>query len=274
MSIQVYKPTTAGRRKTSIVKLDISRKEPEKSLIRIMKPCAGRSGGKVTVRHQGGGVKRFYRIIDFRRDKFNLPAQVEAIEYDPNRSALIALVKYADNEKRYIIAPEALKVGDQILSSKEKIDAKIGNAMPLEFMPIGSIVHNIELTPGKGAEVARSAGGQATLMAIEGKYAQLRLPSKEIRLISKNCLAVIGQVSKFEHSSIRYGKAGRMRLLGIRPTVRGKAMSPRDHPHGGGEGHNPIGLKYPKTYKGRHALGVKTRKKKKWSNQFIIKRRK
>ncbi|TSC95661.1 MAG: large subunit ribosomal protein L2 [Parcubacteria group bacterium Athens1014_10] len=274
MPIKFYKPITPGLRKASVVKSDIAKKEPEKKLIRIKKQKAGRSRGKITVRHQGGGVKRYYRIIDFKRDKFDLPAKVEAIEYDPNRSALIALVKYSDNEKRYIIAPDGLKAGDEIISSKNKAELKIGNTMPLKYIPIGTMVHNVELAIGKGGEIVRSAGGQAALMSVEGKYAQLKLPSKEIRIVPINCLATIGQVSKIEHRIVRYGKAGRKRLLGIRPSVRGKAMNPIDHPHGGGEGHNPIGLKHPKTKWGKTALGVKTRKKNKWSNKFIIKRRK
>lgn len=273
MAIKYYKPTTAGLRKSSIVKLDITKKEPEKNLIKIKKSMAGRSGGKITVRHQGGGAKQFYRIIDFKRDRFEMPAKVVALEYDPNRTALIALVSYSDNEKRYIIAPSDLKVGDEIISSKNQVDLKAGNAMPLKHIPSGTMVHNIELVPGQGAQMARSAGSQAIMMGVEGGYAQLKLPSKEIRLVSSECLATIGQVSKAEHSAIRYGKAGRMRNRGIRPSVRGKAMSPRDHPHGGGEGVNPIGLRYPKTKWGKHALGVKTRNKKKWSSKFIIKRR-
>lgn len=273
MAIKYYKPTTSGLRKASIVKLEISKKEPERSLIKIKKKKGGRSGGKITVRHQGGGAKRYYRIIDFKRNKFDATGKVEAIEYDPNRTSLIALVKYPDNEKRYIIAPETLKTGDEIISSKDRAEIKAGNAMPLKYIPVGEMVHNVELTPGKGGEIVRSAGSQAQLLAVDEKYAQLKLPSKEIRLVSKDCLATIGQVSKSEHKAIRYGKAGRMRHLGVRPSVRGKAMSPRDHPHGGGEGVNPIGLKHPKTKWGKPALGVKTRRKGKLSNRFILKRR-
>lgn len=275
MPIKLYKPITPGRRKASVVvNPEISKKRPEKSLITIKKKKAGRSKGKITVRHRGGGAKRFIRIVDFKRDKFDVPAKVVALEYDPNRTAYIALLEYEDKEKRYIIAPEGLKVGDTVLSSKNKIEQKIGNCLPLEHILPGTVVHNIELQPGKGGEIVRAAGAGATLMVCEGKYAQLKLPSGEIRLVPKNCLATIGQVSKSEHRLRRLGKAGRTRHLGIRPSVRGKAMSPRDHPHGGGEGGCPIGLKHPKTPWGKPALGVKTRKKNKPSDKLILKRRK
>lgn len=225
------------------------------------------------MRHRGGGEKKYYRLVDFKRDKFDIPAKVEAIEYDPNRSSRIALIVYRDGERRYIIAPQDLKVGDEIVSSKGRVEIKIGNRMSLENIPVGFMVYNIELVPGQGGKIVRSAGARATTMAIEGKYAQLKLPSGEVRLLPRKCMATIGEVSNPDHRHIKLGKAGRSRHLGIRPSVRGKAMNPVDHPHGGGEGHNPIGLKRPKTPWGKPALGVKTRKKKKWSNKFIIKRR-
>ena len=275
MPIKIYRPTTPARRQTSVVtSKDITKKEPEKALIKILKKKTGRSYGQITVRHQGGGAKRYYRIIDFKRDKFDMPAKVEAIEYDPNRTCRIALVKYEDGEKRYIILPDGLKVGDEILSSREKIKIKTGNCLALEYIPAGVLIHNIELTPGKGGQIVRSAGCGAQVQAVEGKYAQIKMPSGEIRLILKNCLATIGQVSLPEHRAVRIGKAGRKRHMGIRPTVRGKAMNPKDHPHGGGEGVHPIGMIHPKTKWGKPALGVRTRRKKKWSNRLIVKRRK
>jgi large subunit ribosomal protein L2 len=252
---------------------DITKKKPEKSLIKILKKKSGRSKGRITVRHRGGREKRYYRLVDFKRDKFDMPAKVEAIEYDPNRSCRIALIKYEDGEKRYIIAPQKIKVGDEIVSSKKKIKIKIGNCLPLEYIPTGLYVHNIELIPGKGGQIVRSAGNWAQIQAIEGKYAQIRMPSKEVRLVLKNCLATIGQVSLSEHRAVRIGKAGRKRHMGIRPTVRGKAMNPKDHPHGGGEGGHPIGMIHPKTKWGKPALGVKTRRNKKWSDKLIVKRR-
>lgn len=274
MPIKIYKPTTSSRRRMSIAKDVLTQKRPEKALIRILKKKAGRSKGKITVRHQGGREKRYYRFIDFKRNKFDMPAKVEAIEYDPNRSCRIALLKYEDGEKRYIIAPQKLKIGDEIISSKKKIKIKTGNCLPLEYIPQGIHIHNVELVPGKGGQIARSAGNWIQIQAVEGKYAQLRMPSKEIRLILKNCLATIGQVGLSEHRAVRIGKAGRRRHMGIRPTVRGKAMNPREHPHGGGEGSHPIGLIHPKTMWGKPAIGVKTRKKKKWSSKLIVKRRK
>jgi len=276
MPIKVYKPTTPSRRKASVVvNKEISKKEPEKSLIVIKKRKAGRNAqGRITVRHQGGGAKRYYRIVDFKRDKFDMPAVVQSIEYDPNRSAYIALVIYEDGEKRYIIAPDNLKEKDKVISSKQKIDFKVGNCMPLEFIPTGTVVHNVELEPGKGGKIGRGAGTAVVVMGLENQYAQLKMPSGEIRLVPKECLATIGQVSKLEHRHIRLGKAGRSRHLGHRPTVRGKAMNPCDHPHGGGEGNSPIGLKHPKTPWGKPALGAKTRKKNKKSDKLIIKRRK
>lgn len=275
MPIKIYKPTTPGRRKASILIREITKKEPEKRLIKIKRKTSGRSSqqGRITIRHRGGGAKRFIRLIDFKQDKFDIPAKVAALEYDPNRSATIALLNYADGEKRYILAPVGLKVGDEIISSQKQIEIKVGNRMPLEFMPVGTMVCNVELVPGKGGELARSAGAAVKLMAIKGDYAHLQLPSSEIRMVSKKSLATIGQVSNPEAMHVRLGKAGRKRLLGIRPTVTGKAMSPSDHPHGGGEGHSPIGLRGPKTPWGKPALGVKTRKEGKYSDKFILQRR-
>jgi len=277
MGIKVYKPTTKGRRKSSVDDFkDITAKKPEKSLIKIKRRKGGRnSSGKITVRHRGGGAKRFYRMIDFKRDKYDIPAKVVSIEYDPNRSSRIALLQYADGAKTYIIAPVGLAVGDKIVSSRKKdIEVNVGNAMPLENIPASTIIYNVELVPGKGAEIARSAGTVVQLMGIEGKYAQIKLPSSEIRLVPKECLAAIGRTSNPDYRLIRWGKAGRTRHKGIRPTVRGKAMNPVDHPHGGGEGRNPIGLTHPKTPWGKPALGVKTRNKKKKSGKLIISRRK
>ncbi|MFH0856562.1 MAG: 50S ribosomal protein L2 [bacterium] len=276
MGIKKYKPITAGRRNSSVDDFkDITAKKPEKSLLIIKKRKSGRnSSGKITVRHKGGGAKRYYRIIDFKRDKYGIPAKVVSIEYDPNRSSRIALLQYIDGEKRYIVAPIGLEAGGKVISSREHIEVNPGNAMPLEKIPVGTLIYNIELVPGKGGEMARSAGVGVQLMGIEGKYAQIKLPSGEIRLVLKECLATIGQVSNPDYRLIRWGKAGRKRHLGIRPTVRGKVMNPVDHPHGGGEGRNPIGLKNPKTPWGKPALGVKTRDKKKKSTKFIISRRK
>jgi large subunit ribosomal protein L2 len=237
------------------------------------KETAGRSKGRVSVRHQGAGAKKLYRIVDFKQDKFDIPAKVQAIEYDPNRSAFLALIFYQDGEKRYILAPSNIKVGDEILSSRSKIEIKEGNRMPLAFIPIGTPVHNIELFPGKGGQIVKSAGTSATVSAFENHYVHLKLPSGEIRKVSKDCLASIGIVSNPDHDKIKIGKAGRTRWKGIRPTVRGKAMPPSAHPHGGGEGRSPVGLKYPKTPWGKPAKGVKTRKRQ-ISDKFIVKRRK
>ncbi len=240
----------------------------------IKKKTAGRNfSGKITVRHRGGGAKQYYRLIDYKQDKFDMPAIVEAVEYDPNRRAKIVLLKYEDNEKRYVIAPLELKVGDKVMSSQKRIEVNVGNRMPLEFIPLGTMVYNIELTPGRGGQLVRSAGSAAKLLAVEGDYATFRLPSSEIRMVSKKSMATIGQVSNPEAMHVRIGKAGRKRRMGIRPTVRGKAMNPVDHPHGGGEGGSPIGMKSPKTPWGKVALGPKTRKKGKHSDKFIIKRR-
>ncbi|MBU1146315.1 50S ribosomal protein L2 [Patescibacteria group bacterium] len=276
MSIKVHNPTSPGRRKSSGDTFeDITKFEPEKSLIFIKKKNSGRNNtGKITVRHRGGGTKRYLRDIDFIRSKFDVPAKVLAIEYDPNRTARIALLEYADQEKRYIVAPAGLVVGDEIVSSRNKIDVKVGNRTSLLNIPIGTVVHNIELQPGMGGVMARSAGMAVQLLAVDGPYAQLKMPSREVRMVKKECMATIGEVGVKDKRLIRWGKAGRMRYRGFRPTVRGKAMNPVDHPHGGGEGLSPIGLKYPKTKWGKHALGVKTRKANKWSNKFIIKRRK
>lgn len=276
MPIRKYKPTTAGRRISSVDAFsDITKKKPEKKLKVIRKRSGGRNAqGKVTVRHHGGGAKRYTRIIDFKQDKYDIPAKVAAIEYDPNRGARLALLHYADGEKRYVVATQGLKVGEEIVSSKERVEIRAGNRMPLEMIPAGIAVHSIEMTPGKGATVVRGAGLSAQYMALEGKFAQLKLPSGEIRLFPKECMATIGQVSNPDYRLIRWGKAGRTRHLGVRPTVRGKVMNPVDHPHGGGEGRQPIGLKHPKTPWGKPALGVKTRKAKKASNKFIVSRRK
>ncbi len=276
MAIKVYKPTTPARRKTSIVlPSDITKTRPEKKLTIAKRRKAGRNNtGKITIRHRGGGAKRRIRLVDFKRLKFDVPATVVAIEYDPNRSARIALIQYEDNQLAYILAHVKMKVGDKILSANKKIAVKEGNRMPLEYIPAGISVYNIELNPGRGGVIGRSAGTNIMIQAIEGKYAQVKMPSGEIRLIKKECLATVGSVSNPDHRLVRIGKAGRKRHMGIRPTVRGKVMNPCDHPHGGGEGRQPIGLKYPKTKWGKHALGVKTRKKNKASNKLIIKRRK
>ncbi len=275
MALKYYKPTTPGRRlATQDAYKDVSKKRPEKQLLKIIKGKGGRTKGKISVRHRGGGNKRFYRIIDFKQDRFDEPVKVTAIEYDPNRSCRIALIQYPDGEKRYIIAVQDIKVGDELIFSQNKVEIKSGNRTRLENIPVGTIVSNIELYPKEGGLLVRSAGMGAYLMAIEGHFAQLKLPSGEIRLIPKESLATIGPISNPDYRLIRWGKAGRKRWQGIRPTVRGKAMNPREHPHGGGEGKSPIGLKHPKTLWGKPALGVKTRKKEKKSNRLIIKRRK
>jgi large subunit ribosomal protein L2 len=253
---------------------EITKKEPEKSLVEILKKKAGRNmQGRITARHRGGGHKRKYRIIDFKRDKDGVPAKVAAIEYDPNRSARIALLHYKDGEKRYILAPVGLKVGD-IVESGPNADIKPGNALPLSHIPVGTIVHNVELYPGKGGQLARAAGAAAQVMAKENGFATLRLPSGEMRMVPEECRATVGQVGNLEHENITLGKAGRSRWLGRRPHVRGSAMNPVDHPHGGGEGKAPIGRKHPVTPWGKPTLGYKTRKKNKPSDKYIIKRRK
>jgi large subunit ribosomal protein L2 len=273
MAIKIYKPTSAGRRNmTGYSFEEITKSEPTRSLLRPLRRKGGRNNqGKITVRHQGGGHRRNYRLVDFRRNKFNIPARVASIEYDPNRTARIALLNYADGEKRYIIAPVGLSVGDMIMSSTEA-EIKPGNTLPLAQIPQGTTIHNLELYPGKGGQIARSAGAAAQLVAKEGEYAQVRLPSGEVRLIRQSCLATIGVVGNLEHQNINLGKAGRKRYLGVRPTVRGSAMSPRDHPHGGGEGCQPIGMASPKTLWGKPALGKLTRRNKR-SDKFIVRRR-
>ncbi|MEE0741304.1 MAG: 50S ribosomal protein L2 [Emergencia sp.] len=274
MGIKKYKPTTPGQRGMTVSTFEeITTSTPEKSLTETLKKHSGRNvRGKITVRHRGGGTRPKYRIIDFKRTKDNIPATVKTIEYDPNRSANIALLVYADGEKRYIIAPEKLHVGDVLFSGPEA-DIKVGNALPIANIPVGTMIHNIELKPGKGGQMARSAGNAAQLMAKEDKYAQVRLPSGEVRKVLIQCRATIGEVGNVDHSNIQIGKAGRKRHMGIRPTVRGSVMNPNDHPHGGGEGRSPIGRKSPVTPWGKPALGYKTRKKNKASNQYIVKRR-
>ena len=266
-------PTSAGRRFYSKLSTEeLTKKEPEKSLLAVKKKHAGRNAqGKVTVRHQGGGNRQKYRIIDFKRNKDNIPAKVVAIEYDPNRTAYIALLSYKDGEKRYIIAPVGLKVGD-ILNSGSGVEIRIGNNLPLSDIPVGSLIHNIELEPKKGGQLARSAGAEVQLMAKEGKYATLRLPSGEMRKVLLTCRATIGTVGNLDHELVSLGKAGRKRHMGIRPTVRGVVMNPNYHPHGGGEGKSPVGMKSPMTPWGKPALGLKTRKKKNKSNRLMVKR--
>jgi large subunit ribosomal protein L2 len=273
VAVKKFKPTSPGRRFVTVSTFEeVTTNKPEKSLLRPLKKTGGRNvRGKITVRHRGGGHKRLYRIIDFKREKDGMPAKVTSVEYDPNRSARIALLSYPDGEKRYILAPDGLKVGMKISSGPEA-DITIGNTLPLRHIPLGTMIHNIELYPGAGGQVVRSAGAAAQLMAKEGKYAHVRLPSGEIRLILQECRATIGQVSNPEHENITVGKAGRTRWLGRRPTVRGVTMNPVDHPHGGGEGRSPIG-RNPVTPWGKPALGARTRKKKP-SAQLIIKRRK
>ena len=274
MAIRKLTPATPGTRHMSVSTYEeITKKTPEKSLTEDLKSKAGRNfTGKITVRHQGGGAKRKYRVIDFKRNKDGVPATVNAIEYDPNRSANIALLFYADGEKRYIIAPYGLNVGDTVVSGAEA-DIKVGNALPLQNIPVGTMIHCVELVPGKGAQLVRSAGNAAQLMAKEGKYAQVRLPSGEVRLIPIGAKATIGQVGNLDYQNVQLGKAGRKRHMGIRPTVRGSVMNPNDHPHGGGEGKSPIGRPGPVTPWGKPALGYKTRKKKNKSNQYIVRRR-
>jgi len=274
MAIRKLTPATPGTRHMSVSTYEeITKKTPEKSLLTDLKSKAGRNfTGKITVRHQGGGAKRKYRVIDFKRNKDGVPAVVNAIEYDPNRSANIALLFYADGEKRYIIAPYGLNVGDTVVSGNEA-DIKVGNALPLQNIPVGTLIHCVELVPGKGAQLVRSAGNAAQLMAKEGKYAQVRLPSGEVRLIPIDAKATIGQVGNLDYQNVQLGKAGRKRHMGIRPTVRGSVMNPNDHPHGGGEGKSPIGRPGPVTPWGKPALGYKTRKKKNKSNQYIVRRR-
>lgn len=274
MSIKFYKPTTNGRRNMSVTDYSaLSKVEPERSLLEPMKKKSGRNSyGRITVRHRGGGVRRKYRIIDFKRQKADMPATVLTLEYDPNRSAFIALIQYEDGQKSYIIAPHGLKVGDTVVSGTSA-DIKPGNALPLSSIPVGTFIHNIELYPGKGAQLARSAGIQAQLMAKENNLALLRLPSGELRNVPAACMATIGQVSNIDHENVKIGKAGRKRLMGWRPTVRGSVMNPCDHPHGGGEGKAPVGRPGPVTPWGKPALGLKTRDKHKASDKMIVRRR-
>jgi large subunit ribosomal protein L2 len=274
MPLKKYSPTTPGRRNMTVSDFaEITKTKPEKKLLSPKKRNAGRnSQGKITVRHRGGGAKKQYRIIDFKRNKDGIKAKVASIEYDPNRSANIALLSYADGEKRYILATHGMKVGD-IVESGVKADIKDGNALPMENIPVGTMVHNIEMKPGKGGQLVRSAGNSAQLMAKEGKYALVRLPSSEVRMVPIGCRATIGQIGNILNENIRVGKAGRKRWMGIRPTVRGSVMNPCDHPHGGGEGKAPIGKPGPRTPWGKPALGYKTRKKNKQSDKYIVKRR-
>ena len=273
MSIKVYNPTTNARRGMSVTDYsELSKVAPEKSLLRPLKKNSGRNNyGRITVRHHGGGNRRKYRVIDFKRTKFDVSATVKTLEYDPNRSAHIALIEYADGVKSYILAPVGLKVGDKV-EAGPNADIKPGNALPLTNIPVGTFIHNVELYPGKGGQLARAAGNAAQLMAKEGVYALLRLPSGELRNVPVNCMATVGQVGNTDHENVKIGKAGRTRHLGIRPTVRGSVMNPNDHPHGGGEGKSPIGRPGPVTPWGKPALGYKTRKKKKQSDKLIVKR--
>ncbi len=274
MAIKVYKPTTNARRNMSVTDYSIlSKVEPEKSLLAPLKKNSGRNSyGRITVRHRGGGNRRKYRIIDFKRQKFDVPGTVMTLEYDPNRSAFIALVQYTDGEKAYIIAPEGLKVGDTVVSGADA-DIKVGNALPLSAIPTGTFIHNVELYPGRGAQFARAAGNMAQLMAKEDGKALLRLPSGELRKVPVNCMATIGQVGNTDHENVKIGSAGRKRNMGWRPTVRGSVMNPCDHPHGGGEGKSPVGRPGPVTPWGKPALGYKTRKTHNRSDKDIVKRR-
>ena len=273
MAIKVYKPTTPGQRnKTGYTFEEITKSEPERALVVIRKAHAGRNMfGRITVRHQGGGNRQYIRLVDFKRNKVEIPARVAAIEYDPNRTARLALLHYADGEKRYILAPLGLKVDDVVMTSATA-EIKVGNCLPISRIPLGTMIHNIEMKEGRGGQMVRSAGTAAQVLAKEGDFAQVRLPSGEVRLIRQVCYATIGQVGNLEHKNIKLGKAGRKRHMGIRPSVRGTAMSPRDHPHGGGEGRQPIGMPGPKTPWGKPTLGYKTRRNKS-SNKYIVRRR-
>ena len=275
MGIKHYKPTTPSRRGMTVSTFEeITKKTPEKSLITVKKKKAGRNSyGRITVRHQGGGARQKYRIIDFKRKKDDMFATVIGIEYDPNRSSNIALIQYEDGEKAYILAPIGITDGDKVISGAN-VDIKPGNCLPIENIPVGTMIHNIELNPGQGGKLVRTAGGEAQLMAKEGKYSHVRLPSGEMRLIQSKCRATIGTIGNTDHENVKLGKAGRKRHMGIRPTVRGTVMNPVDHPHGGGEGRAPVGHPGPLTPWGKPALGYKTRKKNKLSNKFIVKRRK
>ncbi len=273
MAVKVYKPITPGlRNMTGHTFEEITKTTPERSLVVIRKARGGRNSyGRITVRHQGGGSRQFIRIVDFKRDKRNIPAKVAAIEYDPNRTSRLALLNYADGEKRYIVAPLGLKVGDAIVAS-DTAEIRIGNSLPISNIPVGTLVHNVELKEGKGGQLVRAAGGAAQILAKEGDYAQVRLPSGEVRLVRQTCYATIGQVGNLDHGNVKLGKAGRKRHMGIRPTVRGTAMSPRDHPHGGGEGRQPIGMPGPKSPWGRPTLGYKTRRNKQ-TDKYIVRHR-
>ena len=274
MAIKTYKPVTPGRRGMTVIDYSgLSKVAPEKSLLTSLKNKSGRNSyGRITVRHKGGANRRKYRVIDFKRNKLDMEATVLTLEYDPNRTAFIALVQYEDGEKRYILAPEGLKVGDKVVSGAGA-DIKPGNALPMSAIPVGTVIHNVELYPGKGAQLVRSAGNMAQLMAKENGYALVRLPSGELRNVSERCMASIGVVSNADHANVNYGKAGRVRHMGVRPTVRGSVMNPNDHPHGGGEGKSPVGRPGPVTPWGKPAMGYKTRKAKNPSNKFIVKRR-
>ncbi len=273
MAIRVYKPTSPARRFMSVLTFEeITKKTPERSLVTDLRHKAGRNNqGKITVRHQGGGARRKYRIIDFKRNKDGIPATVKAIEYDPNRTCFIALLYYADGEKRYILAPLGLKVGDTVMSGPEA-DIKPGNCLPIANIPLGTLVHNVEIKVGKGGQMVRSAGTAAQVMAKEGTHAQVRLPSGEVRMVSMNARATVGQVGNTDHSNVRVGKAGRSRHMGIRPSVRGVVMNPCDHPHGGGEGRSPVGMPAPVSPWGKKTQGVKTRKHRKYSDKLIVSR--
>ena len=275
MAIKTFKPYTPARRNMTVSAFEgVDKKaKPERSLVESLKKNSGRNSyGRITVRHKGGGNRKKYRIIDFKRDKMDMPATVQRLEYDPNRSAFIALVKYEDGELRYILAPVGLKPGDQVLASAAA-DIKPGNCLPIANIPVGTVIHNVELQPGHGAQLVRAAGGAAQLMAKEGELAQVRLPSGEVRYVRMNCTACIGQVGNLDHENVHIGKAGRTRHMGIRPTVRGSVMNPNDHPHGGGEGRAPVGRPGPVTPWGKPAMGYKTRKTKNRTNKFIVKRR-
>jgi large subunit ribosomal protein L2 len=273
MAIKIYRPTSAGRRNMSVSSYaDVTRTEPERSLLAPLRSTGGRNNrGTVTVRHRGGGHKRRYRVIDFRRDNLGIPGRVDSIEYDPNRSARIALVIYQSGEKRYILAPVGLQVGDTVMSGPNA-EIRPGNALPIRSIPLGTVIHNVEIYPGRGGQLVRSAGNSAQLVAKEGRLAQVRLPSGEVRYIDMECMATIGQVSNPDHANVSLGKAGRQRWLGKRPSVRGIAMDPGSHPHGGGEGRSPVGMPGPKTPWGKPALGKKTRRNK-FTNKFIVRRR-
>lgn len=274
MPIKQYRPVTKGRRLSSVQDFsDITRTKPEKSLVTIRKEFAGRTNGKITVRHQGGGNKKFLREVDFMRARYDIPSKIASVEYDPNRGARVAMIIYQDGVKSYFLLPDGMKVGDTVMSSQTEAEIAVGNRLPLAKIPVGTFIHAVELTPGKGAQLARGAGVSIEFMAIEGDMATIKLPSGEIRRVPRGCMATIGTVSNPDWHLVRWGKAGRMRHRGIKPTVRGKVMNPVDHPHGGGEGKHPIGMKYAKTKWGKHAMGVKTRRHHQSSDRHILTRR-